>query len=206
MEKHDYYIIELSSFQLDNMYKFRANIAVLMNITPTIWTDTITACRSMWMPNSASRKTRLRKMLSSTGTTTPSSAENWKARFKSHPYPFAAVKEDGAIAYVEDGEVEINEPVAFNMEQEELALQGPTTCITHWLPVFPPTLQVSAKKISAKPCPTSKGTPSGKGGDHARGVQFINDSKATNVNSCWYAYKTHDNQNHAYPRWQRQRE
>ena len=34
MEKHDYYVIELSSFQLDNMYKFRANIAVLMNITP----------------------------------------------------------------------------------------------------------------------------------------------------------------------------
>ena len=30
----DYYVIELSSFQLDNMYKFRANIAVLMNITP----------------------------------------------------------------------------------------------------------------------------------------------------------------------------
>ena len=33
-EHHDYYIIELSSFQLDNMYNFRANIAVLMNITP----------------------------------------------------------------------------------------------------------------------------------------------------------------------------
>ena len=31
---YDYYVIELSSFQLDNMYKFRANIAVLMNITP----------------------------------------------------------------------------------------------------------------------------------------------------------------------------
>ena len=31
---YDYYIIELSSFQLDNMYKFHANIAVLMNITP----------------------------------------------------------------------------------------------------------------------------------------------------------------------------
>ena len=30
----DYYIIELSSFQLDNMYKFRANIAILLNITP----------------------------------------------------------------------------------------------------------------------------------------------------------------------------
>ena len=34
------------------------------------------------------------------------------------------MKEDGAIAYVEDGEVEINEPIAFNMEQEKLALQG----------------------------------------------------------------------------------
>ena len=33
-EKHDVYVIELSSFQLDNMYEFKANIAVLMNITP----------------------------------------------------------------------------------------------------------------------------------------------------------------------------
>ena len=33
-EQHDYYVIELSSFQLDNMYDFKADIAVLMNITP----------------------------------------------------------------------------------------------------------------------------------------------------------------------------
>lgn len=33
-EEHDYYVIELSSFQLDNMYDFKADIAVLMNITP----------------------------------------------------------------------------------------------------------------------------------------------------------------------------
>ena len=33
-EPHAYYVIELSSFQLDNMYDFRANIAVLLNITP----------------------------------------------------------------------------------------------------------------------------------------------------------------------------
>jgi UDP-N-acetylmuramoylalanine--D-glutamate ligase len=30
----DYYVLELSSFQLDNMYRFRANISVLLNITP----------------------------------------------------------------------------------------------------------------------------------------------------------------------------
>ena len=33
-DKHDYYVIELSSFQLENMYDFKANIAVIMNITP----------------------------------------------------------------------------------------------------------------------------------------------------------------------------
>ena len=59
-EQHDYYVIELSSFQLDNMYNFRANIAVLM-----------------WTPNSASLKIRHRKMLLSSGTTTPSSNANW---------------------------------------------------------------------------------------------------------------------------------
>ena len=33
-KKHEYYVLELSSFQLDDMYKFRADIAVLLNITP----------------------------------------------------------------------------------------------------------------------------------------------------------------------------
>ncbi|MCP4521115.1 MAG: UDP-N-acetylmuramoyl-L-alanine--D-glutamate ligase [Cytophagales bacterium] len=33
-DKHEYYVLELSSFQLDNMYAFKANIAVLLNITP----------------------------------------------------------------------------------------------------------------------------------------------------------------------------
>jgi UDP-N-acetylmuramoylalanine--D-glutamate ligase len=33
-ENYDYYVIELSSFQLDDMYKFKADIAVLLNITP----------------------------------------------------------------------------------------------------------------------------------------------------------------------------
>ena len=48
---------------------------------------------------------------------------------KAHLYPFAAVKEDGAIAYVEDHEVKITEPIAFNMEQEEMALTGQHRCV-----------------------------------------------------------------------------
>ncbi len=40
------YVVELSSFQLDNMYDFKANIAVLLNITPTTSTATTTKCRT----------------------------------------------------------------------------------------------------------------------------------------------------------------
>ena len=122
---HDYYIIELSSFQLDNMYNFRANIAVLMNITPD-HLDRYDHC----MQNYIDAKFRI------TQNQTPDDAfifwnddpiirqELAKHGLKAHLYPFAAVKEDGAIAYVEDHEVKITEPIAFNMEQEELALTG----------------------------------------------------------------------------------
>ena len=53
-------------------------------------------------------------MLSSSGMTTRSSDKKLaKHGLKAHLYPFAAVKEDGAIAYVEDHEVKITEPIAF---------------------------------------------------------------------------------------------
>ena len=185
MEKHDYYVIELSSFQLDNMYKFRANIAVLMNITPD-HLDRYDHCMQKYVD----AKFRI------TQNQTPEDAfiywnddpiirrELEKHGLKAHPYPFAAVKEDGAIAYVEDGEVEINEPIAFNMEQEELALHG-----THNL------YNSLAAGISKEDI--RKALSDFKGVEHrlekvatVRGIQFINDSKATNVNSCWYALQS----------------
>ena len=192
MEKHDYYVIELSSFQLDNMYKFRANIAVLMNITPD-HLDRYDHCMQKYVD----AKFRI------TQNQTPEDAfiywnddpiirrELEKHGLKAHPYPFAAVKEDGAIAYVEDGEVEINEPIAFNMEQEELALTG-----THNL------FNSMAAGISAniagirKEC-IREALSDFKGVEHrlekvtrVRGVDYINDSKATNVDSTWYALES----------------
>lgn len=158
MEKHDYYVIELSSFQLDNMYKFRANIAVLMNITPD-HLDRYDHCMQKYVD----AKFRI------TQNQTPEDAfiywnddpiirrELEKHGLKAHPYPFAAVKEDGAIAYVEDGEVEINEPIAFNMEQEELALHGTHNLYNSLAAGISANLAGIKKKISAKPCPISKG-------------------------------------------------
>ena len=186
MEKHDYYVIELSSFQLDNMYKFRANIAVLMNITPD-HLDRYDHCMQKYVD----AKFRITQNQTPEDDDPIIRRELEKHGLKAHPYPFAAVKEDGAIAYVEDGEVEINEPIAFNMEQEELALRG-----THNL-YNSLAAGISANLAGIRKEDIRKALSDFKGVEHrlekvatVRGVQFINDSKATNVNSCWYALQS----------------
>ena len=191
-EKHDYYIIELSSFQLDNMYNFRANIAVLMNITPD-HLDRYDHC----MQHYVDAKFRITQ-----NQTSDDAFIFWnddpiirkelaKYGLKAHLYPFAAVKEEGAIAYVEDGEVKINEPIAFNMEQEKLSLQG-----THNL-YNSLAAGISANLAGIRKDDIRKALSDFKGVEHrlekvcdVGGVHFINDSKATNVNSCWYALQS----------------
>ena len=189
---HDYYVIELSSFQLDNMYDFRANIAVLMNITP----DHLDRYDHQ-MQNYVDAKMRI---------TRNQTAEDAFVYWNDDPiirrelqrqgvsaggYPFAGVKEEGAIAYVEDGEVEITQPLAFNMEQEKLALQG-----THNL-YNSLAAGISARLAGIDNEDIRRALSDFKGVEHrlekvcrVRGVQFINDSKATNVNSCWYALQS----------------
>ena len=191
-EKHDYYIIELSSFQLDNMYNFRANIAVLMNITPD-HLDRYDHC----MQHYVDAKFRITQ-----NQTSDDAFIFWnddpiirkelaKYGLKAHLYPFAAVLEEGAIAYVEDGEVKINEPIAFNMEQEKLSLQG-----THNL-YNSLAAGISANLAGIRKDDIRKALSDFKGVEHrlekvcdVGGVHFINDSKATNVNSCWYALQS----------------
>ncbi len=46
-QNYDIYVLELSSFQLDGMYDFKADIAILLNITLTTWTGIITILRNM---------------------------------------------------------------------------------------------------------------------------------------------------------------
>ena len=190
--QHDYYVIELSSFQLDNMYDFRANIAVLMNITP----DHLDRYDHQ-MQNYVDAKMRI------TRNQTPDDAfvywyddpiirrELQRHGLTAQAYPFAAVKEEGAIAYVEDGEVEIEQPLAFNMEQEKLALQG-----THNL-YNSLAAGISARLAGIGNEEIRRALADFQGVEHrlekvcsVRGVQFINDSKATNVNSCWYALQS----------------
>ncbi len=189
---YDYYVIELSSFQLDNMYDFHANIAVLMNITP----DHLDRYDHE-MQNYVDAKFRILQ-----NQTKDDAFIFWNddpiIRRELHKYgihgsyyPFAEKQEEGTAAYVDQSKVCFTEPIAFNMEQEELALTG-----THNL------FNSMAAGISAnlagirKEC-IREALGDFKGVEHrlekvcrVKGVDYINDSKATNVNSCWYALQS----------------
>lgn len=189
---YDYYVIELSSFQLDNMYKFHANIAVLMNITP----DHLDRY-GYQMQNYVDAKFRIIQNQTDADAfifwndDPVIQRELHKYGIHGHYYPFAEKREEGLAAFVEENKVYFTEPIAFNMEQEELALTG-----THNL------FNSMAAGISAniagirKEC-IREALNDFKGVEHrlekvcrVRGVEYINDSKATNVNSCWYALQS----------------
>ena len=189
---YDYYVIELSSFQLDNMYKFHANIAVLMNITP----DHLDRY-GFEMQNYVDAKLRIIQ-----NQTDDDAFIFWnddpiiqkelhKYGIHGQYFPFAEKNEEGVAAFTEENKVYFTRPIAFNMEQEELALTG-----THNL------FNSMAAGISAniagirKEC-IREALNDFKGVEHrlekvarVKGVDYINDSKATNVNSCWYALQS----------------
>ena len=191
-EKHDYYVIELSSFQLDNMYNFRADIAVLMNITPD-HLDRYDHC----MQNYINAKFRITQ-----NQTSEDAFIFWnddpiikreldKHGIRAHLYPFSAIKEEGSIAYVEDHEVVITEPIAFNMEQEQLALTGQHNLYNSLAAGISANLAGITKEDIRKALSDFQGVEHRPETYGLRcGIDFINDSKATNVNSCWYALQS----------------
>jgi UDP-N-acetylmuramoylalanine--D-glutamate ligase len=189
---YDYYVIELSSFQLDNMYNFHANIAVLMNITP----DHLDRYDHK-MQNYVDAKFRILQNQTSDDAfifwndDPVIHRELHKYGIHGHYYPFAEKKEDGTVAYVDHGEVCFTEPIAFNMEQEELALTG-----THNL-FNSMAAGISANLAGIQRDCIREALSDFQGVEHrlekvcrVRGVEYINDSKATNVNSCWYALQS----------------
>ena len=188
-DPHEYYIIELSSFQLDNMYDFRANIAILLNITP----DHLDRY-DYKMQNYVGAKMRIIQ------NQEPGDAfiywaddpiikrELEKYDIKAIQYPFSELKEKGAIGYIEEGQYKIEQPEPFNMEQESLSLTGKHNIYNSL------AAGIAADIAGIKKEEIRKSLSDFPGVEHrlekvctVRGVQYINDSKATNVDACWYA-------------------
>ena len=189
---YDYYVIELSSFQLDNMYEFRANIAILMNITP----DHLDRYDHK-MQNYTDAKFRIIQ-----NQTNDDAFVFWnddpiirrelhKYGIHGRYYPFAERKEKGLAAFVEQSKVWFTEPTPFNMEQEELSLTGKHNLFNSM------AAGISANIAGVRKECIREALSDFKGVEHrlekvavVNGVQYINDSKATNVNSCWYALQS----------------
>ena len=189
---YDYYIIELSSFQLDNMYNFRANIAVLMNITP----DHLDRYDHN-MQNYIDAKFRIIQ-----DQTQDDAFIFWnddpiirrelkKYGIQAKLCPFSELKEQGVIAYTEDNKLYFTEPIAFNMEEEELALTGTHNLYNSMAAGISANLAGIRTETIREALSDFKGVPHRleKAGT-VDGVEYINDSKATNVNSCWYALQS----------------
>lgn len=191
-DPHEYYIIELSSFQLDNMYDFHANIAILLNITPD-HLDRYDFC----MQNYVDAKMRIIQ-----NQTEKDSFIYWnddpiikkeleKYDIKAIVFPFSELKENDSIGYIEEGKYIIEKPTPFNMEQEELSLSGKHNIYNSLAAGIATNIAGIKKEVIRKSLSDFPGV------EHrlekvtkVGGVQYINDSKATNVDACWYALES----------------
>ena len=191
-DPHEYYIIELSSFQLDNMYDFRANVAVLLNITP----DHLDRYQNK-MQNYVDAKMRIIQ-----NQTEEDAFIYWnddpiikreleKYDIKALQLPFSELKEKGSIGYIEEGQYTIEVPTPFNMEQEALSLTGKHNIYNSLAAGIASDVAGIKKEVIRKSLSDFPGV------EHrlekvctVGGVLYVNDSKATNVDACWYALES----------------
>ena len=191
-DPHEYYIIELSSFQLDNMYDFRANVAVLLNITP----DHLDRYQNK-MQNYVDAKMRIIQ-----NQTEEDAFIYWnddpiikreleKYDIKALQLPFSELKEKGSIGYIEEGQYTIEVPTPFNMEQEALSLTGKHNISNSLAAGIASDVAGIKKEVIRKSLSDFPGV------EHrlekvctVGGVLYVNDSKATNVDACWYALES----------------
>ncbi len=193
-DPHKVYVVELSSFQLDNMYDFKANIAVMLNITP----DHLDRYDHK-MQNYINAKFRILQNMTPTDTfifwkDDPVISEQLRhISTDASLLPFSETPEEGSAAYIDaENELVFNTPVeSMAMPRADLALNG-----------LHNVFNSLAAGLSACICDVSKDAirealADFSGVEHRLeftadidGVRWINDSKATNVNSCFYALES----------------
>lgn len=189
---YDCYVIELSSFQLDNMYDFHANIAVLLNITP----DHLDRYDNDMHKYSAAKMRIIQNQEPDDSfiywADDPIIKEEIaKYGIKAQKCPFSILSKKGMIGYIEKGTYTIEKPMPFNMEQESLSLHGKHNMYnslaagiaTRLAGVSDRNLRESLANFEGVEHRLEKVATVG-------GVQYINDSKATNVDACWYALES----------------
>lgn len=187
----DYFVIELSSFQLDGMYDFRAEVAIMMNITPDhldrygydfqnyvdskfriARNQTKSDYFIYWADDPVVDKELRRKEMGAT------------------LLPFSDARSDNMTAYIKDNNltINLNNTKTDLMTIHDLALKGRHNTYNSM------AAAIAGKLLNIKNDIIRESLVDFKGVEHrlepvirVSGINFINDSKATNVNSTWYA-------------------
>jgi UDP-N-acetylmuramoylalanine--D-glutamate ligase len=190
----DLYVLEISSFQLDGMFDFRANTAVLTNITP----DHLDRYNDRFK-NYIASKFRIRNNQQSNNSFVycaddpVTAGELEKRNIVANQYPFSIKREitgEGAFLHKNEIIVRINKN-EFMMNIESLALQGKHNIYNSMAG------SIVAKLYGVRNETIKESLADFQGVEHrlevvaiVHGIEFINDSKATNVNSTWYALES----------------
>jgi len=192
-EKFDTYVLELSSFMLDDMYRFKTDIAVLLNVTP----DHLDRYDYKF-ENYAASKFRITQNQTANDyfiycADDPETIKVMAERkFEAQLLPFSIEKKMEPGAYLNNDQIIINvHQQHFQMSISELALQGKHNIYNSM------ASGIVAKVLELRDPVMRDSMSNFKNIEHRlefvgkiSGISFINDSKATNVNSTWYALES----------------
>ena len=192
-EKHDFYVIELSSFQLDGMYDFRADVAILLNITP----DHLDRYNYN-MQNYIDSKFRVIQnqtkhdyfVVCADDVITQNELK--KRNIEPVIIPFGLGNPTENSAGIINNQLIINlHKNQFAMSILELTLQGKHNTYNSM------AAGIASMILEIRNDQLRESLSSFTGVEHrlerflkVHGIEFINDSKATNVNSTWYALES----------------
>ncbi len=189
----DYFVIELSSFQLDGMYEFKADIAILLNITP----DHLDRY-DYTMQKYIDSKFRVTQNQTAADifiycADDPVIRQEMSVRkLKAKCVPFGLGKPPFEGAGIIDNKMIINwKQNIFTMSILDIALQGSHNTYNSM------AAGISGMAVNIRNEKIRESMADFKGVEHrlerflkVHGIEFINDSKATNINSTWYALET----------------
>ena len=191
-QEFDYYVIELSSFQLDGMYDFRADVAILLNITP----DHLDRYEYKFQ-NYIDSKFRILQNMTKEQTFVYWSedpvikAELEKREISANQAPFKESAVNNGQFTITENELFFGFEEELRIKTEEITIKGKHNMYNSM------AAAVAANIMGVKNETIRRSLATFQGVEHRleyvatiRGVRYINDSKATNVNSCWYALQS----------------
>ncbi len=191
----DWYVLELSSFQLDNMYAFKADIAILLNITP----DHLDRYDYDFQKY-VNAKFRLLQNMTATDdfiyfAESPAIVQELSDKiFNVNHLPISLDKTVKKGAFFLDGMLHVNNGSAnFGIETKQLPIKGPHNAINAMAGILASlAVGIGADQIRDGLLTFQNVEHRLEPVESINGVQFINDSKATNVDSVFYALNSFD--------------